>query len=520
MTPGRGGFPASEPSSASGYGSADFTLADFPEKAARWWGDRVAFAASGTEMTYGAFHDRVRRLASVLSAAGVKEGTRIGLLAGNDQAYYDLFFAGAVLGAVLLPFNVRLSPREIAYQRDNADVSYTVVSPELWDLAEKSGLTAVTHWRLGGTYDTAIAEANPYTRREAFPPDTPVSQMYTSGTTGFPKGCVHSQGGWRTSALNLALGMRLDRRAVALVQAPLFHAWGFGFVLSHLYMGATAVFPPGASENDYWETIDRYQVTSVSLPPSTPGDGLPREQVTVVYGLAGGLRDSWRRLIDASFPNAECYGIYGMTELTNIAIMSRSWEEAENPGSMGEPLPGVQVQVHDEWGNPVGAGQIGELVIRGPQVCLGYYKNPEATAELFRDGWLRTGDLVLVDDRGSIHFEDRAKDMIKTGGENVYSAEVERVLLDHPAVAEAAVFGVPDKRWGEAVKAVVTPVPGADIDLAELDLFCIDNIAAYKRPRWYEVMAELPRNATGKVPKAELRRMHDPATSIRLEERS
>ena len=187
---------------------------------------------------------------------------------------------------------------------------------------------------------------------------------------------------------------------------------------------------------------------------------------------------------------------------------------------MGEPLPGVQVEVHDERGKPVGPGQIGELVIRAPQVCLGYYNDPEATAELFRDGWLRTGDLVLADDRGSIHFEDRAKDMIKTGGENVYSAEVERVLLDHPAVAAAAVFGVPDKRWGEAVKAVVAPAPGAEIDLVELDLFCIENIAAYKRPRWYEVIAQLPRNATGKIPKAELRRQHDPATSIRLEERS
>jgi acyl-CoA synthetase (AMP-forming)/AMP-acid ligase II len=247
---------------------------------------------------------------------------------------------------------------------------------------------------------------------------------------------------------------------------------------------------------------------------------LPRDQVTVVFGLAGGFRSSWKRLTEAFFPKAEYHGVYGMTELTNIAIMSRSWEEAENPGSMGEPLAGVQAEVHDEWGKPVGPGQIGELAIRAPQVCLGYYKDPEATAELFRGGWLRTGDLVLADDRGAIHFEDRAKDMIKTGGENVYSAEVERVLAEHPAVADVAVFGVPDKRWGEAVKAVVAPVPGADIDLAELDLYCIENIAAYKRPRWYEVIAELPRNATGKVPKAELRRKHDPATSIRLEERS
>jgi acyl-CoA synthetase (AMP-forming)/AMP-acid ligase II len=504
----------------SGPDSADFTLADLPEKAARWWGDRVAFAGSGDEMTYGAFHDRVRRVAAVLGAAGVGEGTRVGLLSGNDRAYYEVFFACAALGAVVVPYNVRLSSREIAYQREHSDVAYAVLSPALSDLAEAAGLTAVTHWWLGGSYDRAIAAAGPYAPRAVFAPDTPVSQMYTSGTTGFPKGCVHSQGGWRASALNFALGLRLDRRAVALVQAPLFHAFGFGFILSHLYMGATAVFPPGPSEGDYWETVDRYQVTSVSVPRSAPADGLPRNQVTVVYGQGGTYRSSLGRLIGAFFPNAECYGVFGMTELTNIAILSRSWEEVENPGSMGEPLAGVQVQVHDERGNQVGPGQVGELVFRGPQVCLGYYKDPAATAELFRDGWLRTGDLVLVDERGAIHFEDRMKDMIKTGGENVYSAEVERVLLDHPAVADAAVFGVPDKRWGQAVKAVVAAVPGADLDLADLDLFCLGNIAAYKRPRWYEVVAVVPRSVTGKISKAELRREHDPATSIRLEERS
>ena len=224
--------------------------------------------------------------------------------------------------------------------------------------------------------------------------------------------------------------------------------------------------------------------------------------------------------MEAFFPNADYYGVYGMTELTSIVIVSRSRDEIENPGSMGEPLPGVQVQVHDESGNPVKPGQVGELAVRGPQVCLGYYKDPEATGGLFRDGWLRTGDLVRTDDRGAIHFEDRTKDMIKTGGENVYSAEVERVLLAHPDVADAAVYGIPDQRWGQAVKATVAPWPGKQISLADLDQFCLQHIAAYKRPRWYDIVAELPRNATGKVPKAQLRAGHDPATSTRLEERS
>ena len=519
MTAEAGMPPAEARAPLPGHQSADFTIADFPEKAARTWGDRIAFAESDTSMTYAAFHDRVRRVAAVLRAAGVHEGVRVGLLSANSRAYYELFFACASLGAVLVPFNIRLSPRELAYQRDNADVLHLVLSPDLSDLAEKSELTAVAHWWLGGTYESAVAAATPDTRRVAWPADTPLSQMYTSGTTGFPKGCVHSQGGWRASALNFALGMRLDRGCVALVQAPLFHAFGFGFILSHLLLGGTAVFPPEAG-SDLWQTIDRYRVTSMGLPQSVPEDGRPRPQVTVACGLAGGFRPEFARLLETYLPNAECYGVYGMTELTNIAIMSRSWEEIENPGSMGEPLPGVEIQVRDESGNAVQAGAIGELQIRGAQLCLGYYKDPEATAALFRDGWLRTSDLVLVDDRGSIHFEDRAKDMIKTGGENVYSAEVERVLLAHPAVAEAAVYGVPDQRWGQAVKAAIVPRQGTRISLPELDRFCLENIAPYKRPRWYEVVAQLPRNAVGKVTKVQLRHQHDPATSIRLEERS
>ena len=520
MTAGPDAPPASARAPMPGAPSADFTLADFPAKAAGTWGGKIAFAEAGTEVSYGEFNDRVGRLAAVLRQAGVQPEARVGLLAANTRATFELFFACAALGATMVPFNTRLSPGEIAYQREHADVGHTVLSPGLSGLAGQAGLTAGTHWWLGGSYDAAVAAASPVTRRVAWPPSTPVSQMYTSGTTGFPKGCVHSQGGWRASALNLALGLRLDRRAVALVQAPLFHAMGFGFVLSHLYMGATAVFPPGDSGDDYWDTVDRYRVTSLSLPRHAPRDRRPREQVTVVYGLGGGFQASFGQAMAAFFPNGEYYGLYGMTELTNITIVSRSWEETENPGSMGEPLPGVQIQVHDEAGNPVPPGQVGELVLRTPQVCLGYYKNPAATAELFRGGWLRTGDLVRQDERGALHFEDRAKDMIKTGGENVYSAEVERVLLGHPAVADAAVYGVPDERWGQAVKATVVLMPGRDVSLAELDRFCLEHIAAYKRPRWYDIAAGLPRNMLGKVVKAQLRQGHDPATSTRLGERS
>ncbi|MBL7495075.1 AMP-binding protein [Frankia sp. CNm7] len=500
--------------------SADFTLADFTTKAAHWWPNRGAFVEEGEETTYRQLHDRVNRLTAVLRDAGVTAGSRVGMLAANSKAYFEIFFACARLGAVMVPINIRLSPREVAYQIDNADMSHVVLERDLEELADNSRLTSLTHWWLGETYEDAIAAATPDEARVVLPAEAPVSQMYTSGTTGFAKGCVHSQGGWRASALNLAVGLRLDRRPVVLANVPYFHAWGFGFALSHLVTGGTVVVGRQASPAEYWELIDRHQVTSAILPSGAPTQLHPRDHLTVLVGQAGGFRSLLKALLDVVFPKAEYYGIYGMTELTNIALISRLSDELDHPGNLGEPLPGIDAQAHDEAGLPVRPGEVGELVIRGAQVCLGYYKNPEATADLFRDGWLHTGDLVRVGETGSLHFFDRAKDMIKSGGENVYSAEVERVLLECPGVVDVAVFGVADRRWGEAVKALVAFGPGVEADLRAVDDYCLKNLAAYKRPRWYEVVPQIPRSTTGKVVKVRLREQHDPSTSIRLEERT
>jgi acyl-CoA synthetase (AMP-forming)/AMP-acid ligase II len=504
----------------TGAVSADFTLADFTAKAARWWPDRSAFIEGGEATTYRQFHDRVNRLVTALRSAGVAADSRIGVLAANSKAYFEVFFACARIGAVMVPINIRLSPREVSHQLADADISHVVLGRDLAELADGSRLTSLAHWWLGETYEEAIATSAPDTERAAFPPETPVSQIYTSGTTGFAKGCVHSQGGWRASAANLAIGLRIDRRAVVLASAPFFHAWGFGFALSHLVMGGTVVVPERSTPAEHWELIDRHRVTSATVPSAAPTQVHPREHLTVLVGQAGAFRNTFTMLLDAIFPKAEYYGIYGMTELTNIALVSRLSDELEHPGGLGEPLPGIDAQARDETGCPVRPGDIGELVIRGAQVCLGYYKNPAATAELFRDGWLHTGDQVRVGEEGTLHFFDRAKDMIKSGGENVYSAEVERVLLECPGVVDAAVFGVADRRWGEAVKALVVFGPGVDPDLTAVDEYCLKNLAGYKRPRWYEIVPQIPRSVTGKVVKARLREQHNPVSSIRLEERS
>lgn len=503
------------------WGTAlDFTLPQFPGKGARWWGGRAAFIHGGRTVTYREFDVRTRQLVSVLRDAGLGPGARIGILSGDSPAYYELFFACAQIGAVLTPLNHRLAPREVEYQIKDASMTHVVLDRAYEELARNSGLTELRHWWLDDSYQSAIADAPAAELVADVDESRSVVQMYTSGTTGFAKGCMQSLGAWRASAVNFALGLQLPRFARVLSAAPMFHAFGFGLGLSHLVVGGSLVIGETGTNEDYWNAVETYAPHTTLVPRGLPsGDG-DRGSVKVVVNQAGLYRPVIGRLVAHTLPEARIIGVYGLTEATNIVITSSAEEEIARPGTMGQPLPGIDARVVDRNGADVEPGRTGEIVVRGRQMCSGYWNNASATEDLFRDGWLHTGDLATMDADGWLYFADRAKDMIKSGGENVYSAEVERVLGSHPKVADVAVFGVPDKKWTEAVKAVVVPFPGTTLDAAELDRYCRDNIARYKRPRWYEIVAEIPRNPTGKVLKASLRNEHDPSTAIRLQEPS
>jgi acyl-CoA synthetase (AMP-forming)/AMP-acid ligase II len=404
--------------------TADFVLADLPAKGARHWPGRAAFVQDGRATTYAEFDDRVGRLARLLAAGHTGKGSRVGILADNSPAFYELFFACARIGAVLVPVNVRLSPGEVEYQVADAGMTHAFIGPGYAALAEQSGLASLTTWELDAAYESALTRSPASAARLKLSGQAPLVQMYTSGTTGLAKGCIHSHRGWLASALNFALGLRLARHSVVYASPPLFHAFGFGLGLSHLVTGGTLVIAGNAGNDVYWAAVDEYRVNTASFPRGLPPDQRDRPYLRTVFGQAGSYRPQMGQVQRYVLPRAEYFGVYGLTEATNIVFLSTAAEERAHPGTLGQPLPGIDAQVVRPDGSRTEPGETGELVLRGPQLSLGYWNNPQATADLFAGGWLHTGDLARCDSGGRVYFEDRARDMIKSGGENVYSAEV------------------------------------------------------------------------------------------------
>jgi acyl-CoA synthetase (AMP-forming)/AMP-acid ligase II len=482
-------------------------LGDLAHRGAALWPSRVAFAWNGRTRTYGELAGRVERLSAVLAAAGVRAGGPVALLTPNTPEALETAFAASRFGAYVVPLNVRLAPAEIRFQIEDADVEHAVVHPSLESLARSSGLLERAHWIIGEELDGRLETAN------ALPPprpggDVPVMRLYTSGTTGRPKGCLLTNRGWVTAAANAvhAFGVTSEDRLLATL--PLFHVAGYGAALAHLAVGGTVVIPSGTGLDEAWALVGEHAVTVAIFPAGTrralrhPS----ARPLRLVYGMAGTERlDTLRMLAELDY---DYRGVYGSTEAGNFVSVSTLTDELARPGTVGRPLPAFDVEVDAP------PGEVGELLVRGPSMMAGYGGLPEETARTLRDGWLHTGDLMRCDDDGYLYFVDRAKDMIKTGGENVYPAEVERVLLEHRAVGDVAVMGVPDRRWGEAVKAVV--VAREPVGAEELDAHCRERLGGFKRPRWYEFADAIPRNHSGKVLKRALRDAHDPAFAVRV----
>jgi acyl-CoA synthetase (AMP-forming)/AMP-acid ligase II len=481
-------------------------LGDLAHRGATLWPSRTAFIWAGRRRTYGELARRVEHLSRVFATAGIRAGSRIALLTTNTPEAIETAFAASRLGACVVPLNTRLAPAELRFQVEDSAAAYAVVHPALEPLARESGLLALAHRMIGeelGTAAAGTAAADAGAPRPV--PDSPVIQLYTSGTTGRPKGCLLTHRGWVAATVNAVHGLGVTGEDRLLATLPLFHVAGYGAVLAHLAVGGAVVFPSGAGPDEAWSLIGEHAVTVAVFPTGTrralrhPS----ARPVRLVFGMAGTERAETLRMLAEL--GCDYRGVYGSTEAGNLVTVSTLADELARPGTVGRPLPAFDVEVAAPPGEP------GELLVRGPSLMAGYAGEP------LHDGWLHTGDLVRCDDDGYLYFVDRAKDMIKTGGENVYSAEVERVLLSHPAVRDAAVLGVPDRRWGEAVKALV--VTRGPLTAEELDAYCRDRLGGFKRPRWYEFAAAIPRNHSGKILKRDLRAAHDPAAAVRLAER-
>jgi acyl-CoA synthetase (AMP-forming)/AMP-acid ligase II len=485
---------------------------------------RVALAGDGWTMSFGQLEDDARRWQRLLRDRGVGRGDRIAILASNGPSYLSLLYGASMRGAAVVLLNTRLDAESVRYQLEDSGARLAIVGPDHQLLAAKAGAFDLPAVTLDDDHRARFPGIEPAPAAAARPdPEGPFIQLYTSGTTGRPKGCVISQRAWVAAAANVVTGLGLTHADVHVGSGPFFHVAGLGMATSVLSAGGRVVFGSSRSLDESWELISRHGVTigtfvggAVTRAARHPMSATHGKSLRLLTGQAGKHTPAEHEEMGELVPHAEFAGIYGSTEAGNFVTRTTRAEEVARPGTVGRPLIGFRAAIVGPDDRPLGPGEAGELALRGTSVMSEYWRLPDATAETLRRGWLHTGDVMRSDDDGYLYMLDRLKDMVKPGGENVYSIEVEQVLRLHPAVSDCAVIGVPDDRWGEGVKAVIVAPGGADV--ASLDAWCLERLAAYKRPRWYQLVDALPANGA-KVDKKRLRDAHDPRQSVRLRER-
>jgi long-chain acyl-CoA synthetase len=505
-------------------------IADIVRTHGRERPDDVAIDTDDRSLTFGELDRRSSQVAQALRAAGVGPGDRVAFIDKNGAEWFEVTFALAKLGAVNVSVNWRLAPPEMAQIIDDAQAQVVIVGPEFVDHVEKiEGDLGQLHTvvAIGGHDrwpDYALwVEPHPADDPGATPAGDEVAfQLYTSGTTGLPKGVMLTNDNFFKGVVGISDQWRLTADSVNLAMMPMFHIAGAGWAMVGLYHGCRTVVLRDIDPARILEVIPERRVTNAFMVPAviqfllvTPGVETTdfSSLRTLVYG-ASPITDKVLVKGIETF-GCEFIQVYGLTETTG-AITQLDGVDHDPEGrpqllrSCGKPYPWVEMRAVDGAGDDVPTGEVGELWTRSHQNMAGYWNNPAATAEAVTpDGWFRTGDAGYLDADGYVYLHDRVKDMIVSGGENVYPAEVENVLMRHPAVDDVAVIGVPDERWGEAVKAVVVLAPDSTVaaDAIEADLiaFARSSLAGYKLPKSVDVTDVLPRNPSGKLLKRQLR---------------
>lgn len=529
------------------------THADFTSIVARWEVERpdaVATSHAGTTRTWAELARRVRQVAAALRADGIGPGDRVAVLDLNHPSCLELTLACAQIGAANAVVNFRLAPPEIVYVIDDAQARLLFVGPEFAAAAAQIRENLPTVERVIAVPDEyeawlgadarcpagaqeGAADARPPAEGQdsaAHEPDPEVHasapedcfvQLYTSGTTGFPKGAMLTHRGMLAHATNVAADFAMSPDAVVQVAMPLFHVGGMSYALLAVTCGARMEMMRTPDPAAILEMFERDRVTHTFLVPALLGamvqvPGAADRDYSSMRALSYGASPMPLPVMRASiglFPGV-LHQVYGMTEACGVVSSLGPEDHSTDPAlahrlvSAGTPIHGVEIEIRDPGsGEPVPTGEDGEIWVRTEQLMSGYWGRPEASAAAITpDGWLRTGDGGHMDPDGYVYVTDRIKDMIISGGENIYPAEIERVLAEHPAVGDVAVIGVPDTRWGEVPKAVVVAAPGATVNPDALLAYCRENLAGFKCPKSVDVLDELPRNPTGKILKKDLRK--------------
>lgn len=482
----------------------------------------LAIANGDDKRTWPEFAHRVAAMASGLREQGLQPGQHVATLFLNSSAYLEVMMAVWWAGGVLVPINTRLAWEEIRFILEHADTSLFVTDDSFAETAQRAkasipGLKAVI------CVDEATrSQLVTHVPMESVEPvlTSMAGIFYTGGTTGTPKGVVLTHQNFLVTALNQERELRMEAGSVYLHTSPMFHLAGFGTMLGMILAGGAHSFVDRFSPETFYERLRSDGVTHAMLVPSmltmvldsaVRDDALLKQIRAIAYGAAPISQALLSRVLDA-FPNVRLTQFYGMTEVCGASTRLAPERHVLNGplsgklGSVGQALETFEVRIARPDGGTCMPGETGEVQMRGPAVMVGYWKAPDKTAETLIDGWLRSGDVGRMDEDGFIYLVDRLKDMIISGGENVYSVEVENALSQHPAVASCAVIGVTDEKWGERVHAVIVKRPGVEVGTDDLVAHCRTLIAGYKCPRSFDFREALPVSGVGKVLKAELRK--------------
>jgi len=477
----------------------------------------------GNTVTWAELRHRVAALAGALSRRGVGSGDRVMILMLNRTEFVESVLAANMLGAIAVPINFRLTPAEIAFLVEDCEARILITESVLAAVA--AGVrnitpvleTIVVAGDAGDEgllpYEDLVNESGDPAQPVDVPNDSPALIMYTSGTTGRPKGAVltHTNLTGQTMSGLYTHGVAADD--VGFIGVPFFHIAGVGNLLTGMLMGQpTVIHPLGAFDPGHLlDVLAAEKVTGIFLVPAqwqavcNEQQANPRDvRLRVISWGAAPASDTLLRQMSETFPGSQILAAFGQTEMSPVTCMLLGEDAIRKRGSVGKVIPTVAARVVDEDMNEVAIGEVGEIVYRAPTLMSGYWNNPQATAEAFAGGWFHSGDLVRMDEDGYVWVVDRKKDMIISGGENIYCAEVENVLASHPEIVEVAVIGRPHEKWGE-VPIAVAAITQNDLRLEDLADFLNQRLARYKHPKGLEIVDALPRNPAGKVLKTELR---------------
>lgn len=495
------------------------TLGDIARNGARTYPDAEAVVFENTRLTYREFDNRINRLASALLKLGAAKSDRVAILAENTHKYLEVYLGAAKAGLVTTPLNFRLSQDELAHILNESEASLVLVGEgyEAAALALLSKAKTVRIWIgldnnfSGHFYEDLLADSSDVDPLVEVDDNELAVLMYTGGTTGKPKGVMLSHRNILAAMHCLCEQNHLTALDITCMVLPLFHV-SFWPALCCLVVGGKVVILQRPEIPRILSSIQRERCTHMNAVPTIYGwiimhpnlDQFDLSSIRLMSYAGSPMPEAVLRKCIARFGSRLAQG-YGLTEAAP-AVSELMPEDHVLAGprakllkSAGRSLPGVEVRVVDESGAPLKPGQTGEVVVRGANVLMGYWKNPKMTAEKLRDGWLRTGDIGFLDEEGYIYLVDRKTDMIITGGENVYPQETENVLYSHPAVQECAVTSAPDDNWGERVQAVVVLKPGSTATEKDLIEFCKSKLAGYKCPKRIEFWDELPKTTVGKI---------------------